>query len=647
MSSIPAKSSKWSKLVSTNPARVVAALSISPTETKSNTYGDSGEEFIFAMDAVRKVVEAMSRPIVSGSSNETEQERRREWDGLVNAGATEALCRNVCELKADNMAQNAMSSFYPPFVMLYFAALGFSDGPDGEGVLSDTDKRVLNVVRDNWREMINRWWTDPQNTLQPDSSHEPERLVVSRLLGNLLMRDSAVYSIIFDPSDHTLSLLTLHWVHAHSPAIARSNMVLLRSLISFTFSQNVTEYLKDNAKPSLPFFMSKIYAGLSSNPQSQSQPNPTLLLETMSTRLTLGPPGDPAHASYAVEDLAFCHDLFIGYRELNESDASSFGDALRSAEAYWGNAFKLTHSASSASSPTPQPQDQPQKEVAVAILNLAVKLVLQRPEAEVAAITRVWLRTGFFDTLDSMMGELVKIPGVSRLLVFLFTSLKESAQAGVESGDFPPDLMDALRDEFPRQKMAAAVIKVDMETQQQDGKSPSTRSFGGSGDDEVPDASDPLWNNGLWQAVAWLHGLCRDPKVCCTRRGCANRVRKEGEDGGVSLRKCSSCKEFGYCGAECQKLDWKEHKHLCKYASPYITAVNAGKNRLTKSKAVEMGLVQPDEDDPSGSGNTTTMDRLNTLSTYITPLFFVMFVIAGQYLGVFDGLESWLYRVIS
>lgn len=188
-------------------------------------------------------------------------------------------------------------------------------------------------------------------------------------------------------------------------------MVLLRSLISFTFSQNITEYLKDNAKPSLPFFMSKIYPGLSSN--RQSQPNPTLLLETMSSRLTLGLPGDPAHASYAVEDLAFCHDLFIGYRELNESDASSFGDALRSSEAYWRNAFKLTSSASTASSPTPQPQNQPQKEVAVAILNLAVKLVLQRPEAEVVVITRVWLRTGFFDTLDTMMGELVKIPGVS------------------------------------------------------------------------------------------------------------------------------------------------------------------------------------------------------------------------------------------
>lgn len=44
-----------------------------------------------------------------------------------------------------------MSSYYPPFVMLYFAAMSFH-----ETTLTDVDKRVLSVIRDNWREMINR-----------------------------------------------------------------------------------------------------------------------------------------------------------------------------------------------------------------------------------------------------------------------------------------------------------------------------------------------------------------------------------------------------------------------------------------------------------------------------------------------------------
>lgn len=61
--------------------------------------------------------------------------------------------------------------------------------------------------------------------------------------------------------------------------------------------------------------------------------------------------------------------------------------------------------------------------------------------------------------------------------------------------------------------------------------------------DEIPDANDPIWNQGLWQAMGWLQGLCHDRELC-TRRGCGEK--------GVS--KCSSCKEFMYCGVECQKL---------------------------------------------------------------------------------------------
>jgi len=121
-----------------------------------------------------------------------------------------------------------------------------------------------------------------------------------------------------------------------------------------------------------------------------------------------------------------------------------------------------------------------------------------------------------------------------------------------------------------------------------------------------------------------------------------NSVGKEDEVS--SLRKCSSCKEFGYCGVECQRLDWKEHKHLCKFASPYKTAVNAGKNRLTRSKAIELGLVEHDEKSSSeaASGRLRTVELLKGMSTYTTPLIFLVLVIAGQFLGIFDELWRWV-----
>lgn len=89
---VAAKSSKWTELVETNPSRVVDAMNLGPTGSR-NSHGDDGEDFIFAMDAVRRVTESFSR----------EEAQISEWEGLVNAGAAEALCRNVCELKADTM----------------------------------------------------------------------------------------------------------------------------------------------------------------------------------------------------------------------------------------------------------------------------------------------------------------------------------------------------------------------------------------------------------------------------------------------------------------------------------------------------------------------------------------------------------------
>ncbi|KAI9012255.1 hypothetical protein DFJ74DRAFT_683130 [Hyaloraphidium curvatum] len=45
---------------------------------------------------------------------------------------------------------------------------------------------------------------------------------------------------------------------------------------------------------------------------------------------------------------------------------------------------------------------------------------------------------------------------------------------------------------------------------------------------------------------------------------CALCGKKEG--GSVRISKCSGCKKIGYCGADCQKRDWKAHKPKCAKA---------------------------------------------------------------------------------
>ena len=47
--------------------------------------------------------------------------------------------------------------------------------------------------------------------------------------------------------------------------------------------------------------------------------------------------------------------------------------------------------------------------------------------------------------------------------------------------------------------------------------------------------------------------------------------RKPGEPSGaaprkVKLRSCAACGLVSYCGAECQRGDWPQHKELCRFA---------------------------------------------------------------------------------
>jgi hypothetical protein len=37
-----------------------------------------------------------------------------------------------------------------------------------------------------------------------------------------------------------------------------------------------------------------------------------------------------------------------------------------------------------------------------------------------------------------------------------------------------------------------------------------------------------------------------------------------GNDGGVSLKTCKSCKLVKYCNAKCQRNHWPKHKKQCK-----------------------------------------------------------------------------------
>ena len=73
---------------------------------------------------------------------------------------------------------------------------------------------------------------------------------------------------------------------------------------------------------------------------------------------------------------------------------------------------------------------------------------------------------------------------------------------------------------------------------------------------------------------------------------CANCCKKEGE-GGTNLKRCMACKYTYYCGAECQKANWKKHKKSCEYLQmPTIDRAYAGEEGSEPAVIPGMGGME-------------------------------------------------------
>ncbi|KIK61121.1 hypothetical protein GYMLUDRAFT_589331 [Collybiopsis luxurians FD-317 M1] len=194
--------------------------------------------------------------------------------------------------------------------------------------------------------------------------------------------------------------------------------------------------------------MSKVYAGLGSD-------KPEALLDVMSSRLALRESGGGAEEAveYAVQDLAFSHDLYVNLDP-------AFGEALRRAEGYWKNAFELmlptASSSPSSSSDTNPPADAldapASTQLSQAALTLLLKLVLQKPDSEVAEVTQTWIRAGLFDMFDKNMGAVVRAPGAASTLicsVFPYFTQCQQSFPSLRTTNIPLHLHQRIRVQLP------------------------------------------------------------------------------------------------------------------------------------------------------------------------------------------------------
>ncbi|THH33773.1 hypothetical protein EUX98_g385 [Antrodiella citrinella] len=105
------------------------------------------------------------------------------------------------------------------------------------------------------------------------------------------------------------------------------------------------------------------------------------------------------------------------------------------------------------------------------------------------------------------------------------------------------------------------LVKVLAKVQQQKTLNSAPREMNGA-----EDANDYLWlGQDLWMSPEvwnWASNQKLAVNVLlkqCERHGCGNREKTVAE-----FKRCAGCHKAWYCGQDCQKLDWKDHKKPCK-----------------------------------------------------------------------------------
>lgn len=86
-----------------------------------------------------------------------------------------------------------------------------------------------------------------------------------------------------------------------------------------------------------------------------------------------------------------------------------------------------------------------------------------------------------------------------------------------------------------------------------------------------------------------LHHRARkmsDTAVGCNKIACAKCGTRSGR-----LKKCARCQFVRYCGSECQRADWKDHKKYCLLDLPDLPSRSCMLYMLDKTYVIEVFLL--------------------------------------------------------
>ncbi|EIM87509.1 uncharacterized protein STEHIDRAFT_168233 [Stereum hirsutum FP-91666 SS1] len=524
---------KWTSIVAdpSNAKRVIDIYDVEPVEGSVNRRGDSYLDLPAALIAIDKVAE-------SGG---------RIWENLVRAGILDKICECVeGKRKAydcpphlitkpgfSDLRDRLHASYYIAMRTLVLAATRLTRPPKPDGVL------LLKALRQHWHAMMKRLWNEPETTLERTRLHVDMRTLVGFLLGHVNKTDPTFRKVITNNKDDlTIAVAVRYWM---SSTTALDQMILFKTLTEIAKSDIVRDGIRMYEEPVLPSILPSIAKGASRNDGHSFDH----FVEKLASSLVVLKDEDAFHAISII--------FHIHGTSPRVSEYPDFIRALIHSESLWLALFGLLKkipSDSSAGLPGSKIFDQNRITFSniLDLATLTLALVVDYSPHSLEPLLRQWASLSeLWDALDRLLPVYVSTPSIAATIMFLFEQLRGLSER-------IPSIYPALRSQLPRPRSLRALFDASFSGSEHPTPpriiTVSMVTIGPT----LPRDINSIGFCGLkgWVSLERLQHACGVHRQCM-RRGCTNRW----------TARCKACRNTQYCGAECQKRDWKEHRLIC------------------------------------------------------------------------------------
>ncbi|EPS93597.1 hypothetical protein FOMPIDRAFT_1026480 [Fomitopsis schrenkii] len=183
--------------------------------------------------------------------------------------------------------------------------------------------------------------------------------------------------------------------------------------------------------------------------------------------------------------------------------------------------------------------------------------------AQLRPFVELCLKADLFAALDPAIPRVASMQGVAMQLIRIFFCVENVAKAA-------PSL---LQHQLPRPHAAHALLLLafmDPRTRAPRGPSEFDRTGVLRRDARGMPADGQFYDSAVWHMWHALESIAK-PRGVCVRRVCDR----------AAATVCGKCGAAGYCGEECEKRDWKEHKIVCGVAVHELEPGAGGIRRIT------------------------------------------------------------------